>query len=728
MKDLKQKEKTGPKLKEAKPSTLKTADKDTLKISGKGITRVASGARKGAEGAGRKIVGAQSPQKERGQENQESSRAPDAQAVEKVWETEKKAVSSSVSQSGRLVQHYRLKTKEAYRGNATGASPVRGGYASRTIPEEMTRQKVAWLKYQEKTGRNTPQVRHRAEALPQGIQGERPEIYSYSQHIGHIGRVSEARANSSPAERGRQKAIQDAKKAAQAKQRQKAEAVAEEKLSIWIPDTKKLRQEGEVPVGRAATAAGRQMQGRTGSTALRQKGSQVQSQLKQKRTLPAMELRTKTLTPSAQLKEAPQKLAGSVPVAVSRRMRIRAQKQALQRAQQSAAHKAKTAMQKAAKRSAKGGKAAARVMASLLRALCSTVSGIILLLTLTFAVAVGSVIASPFGIFFAGENHDPGTITLTEAVAQVNEDYAARLEELQDGGYDQININGSPPDWREVIAVFACKTAGAEEDGMDVVTMDAERVERLKEVFWDMTIITTSVEVIHHPDSSPEENDGWTERILHITIEAKTADEMREFYHFTKYQNEALDALLEELGSIGEVMGDLNITQEEAIKLLQNLPEDLSPERKAVIQKALTLVGKVNYFWGGKSSAIGWDSRWGTTQKVTAPGSKTTGTYRPFGLDCSGYVDWVFNNALGYKPGHGGGAASQHDYCTPISWSEAQPGDLVFYPDDSHVGIVGGRDENGNLLIIHCSSGANNVVISGAKGFTDVGRLDIFQD
>ena len=85
MKDLKQKEKTGPKLKEAKPSTLKTADKDTLKISGKGITRVASGARKGAEGAGRKIVGAQSPQKERGQENQESSREPEAQAVEKVW-------------------------------------------------------------------------------------------------------------------------------------------------------------------------------------------------------------------------------------------------------------------------------------------------------------------------------------------------------------------------------------------------------------------------------------------------------------------------------------------------------------------------------------------------------------------------------------------------------------------------------------------------------------------
>lgn len=49
----------------------------------------------------------------------------------------------------------------------------------------------------------------------------------------------------------------------------------------------------------------------------------------------------------------------------------------------------------------------------------------------------------------------------------------------------------------------------------------------------------------------------------------------------------------------------------------------------------------------------------------------------------------------------------------PISWNEAQPGDLVFYPDDEHVGIVGGRDESGNMLIIHCAFSQNNVVITG---------------
>ena len=138
----------------------------------------------------------------------------------------------------------------------------------------------------------------------------------------------------------------------------------------------------------------------------------------------------------------------------------------------------------------------------------------------------------------------------------------------------------------------------------------------------------------------------------------------------------------------------------------------------------------MNYFWGGKSLVLGWDSRWGELRQVTAAGSSTTGTYRPYGLDCSGLVDWAFYNATGgsYIIGHGGGATMQHSYCTDISWSDAQPGDLVFYPDNSHVGIVCGRDENGNLLVIHCASGANNVVITGTSGFISVARPDYFSD
>ena len=217
--------------------------------------------------------------------------------------------------------------------------------------------------------------------------------------------------------------------------------------------------------------------------------------------------------------------------------------------------------------------------------------------------------------------------------------------------------------------------------------------------------------------------------ILYIRISSKTAEEMRLVYQFTDYQNEAMDVLLEELAGISSLLRYLQISQADALAVLNRLPENLSPERRAVVQQALTLVGKVNYFWGGKSLTLGWDERWGVTTLVTAPGSPTIGTYRPYGLDCSGFVDWVFFNATdgAYILSHSGGAASQHNYCTDIPWFEAQPGDLVFYPGDTHVGIVGGWDENGNLLIIHCSSGRNNVVITGAGGFSSVARPVYYQ-
>lgn len=361
------------------------------------------------------------------------------------------------------------------------------------------------------------------------------------------------------------------------------------------------------------------------------------------------------------------------------------------------------------------GLAVAHAVKALFSAVAALVGGGALFVSICIVMLVAAVVASPFGILFADQQKEPGAISPNAAIAQINEEYTQRLEEMQTGDYDGIVLHGAPPDWREVLAVFACKTAGAN-DGVDVATLDADRVERLRAVFWDMTPLRSEVETITHED--------WTEYILHIYIDTKTVDDMRTAYRFTAYQNEALDALLDEMGMLGGLLGDLNITQEDAVALLENLPENLFPERRAVIQNALTLVGKLNYFWGGKSLTLGWDSRWGTTLQVTAAGSSSTGTYRPYGMDCSGFLDWVFYNASGgsYIIGHGGGASSQHGYCSTIAWSDAKPGDLVFYPQDSHVGIVGGRDEGGNLLIIHCASGANNVVITGVSGFVSIGR------
>ncbi len=393
---------------------------------------------------------------------------------------------------------------------------------------------------------------------------------------------------------------------------------------------------------------------------------------------------------------------------------------------------AKQAGSAAKKAAAKAGNALRAIYAAAKSLIAAAAAGgSVVLALLVLICVVGLLIASPFGILFANEPADSTSVALSTAIAQVNVEYAGKLEELQAGDYDQIIIDGAPPDWREIVAVFAVKTAGTN-DGVDVVTLDADRVARLKEVFWAMTVLSSEVETIDHPDSDPDdgEDDSWTETILTISVTGKTVDEMREHYAFTDEQNDMLDDLLENLDLLGGAIGNLAVTEADAKELLASLPADLSAERREIIETACQLVGKVNYFWGGKSLVLGWDSRWGTTMQVTAPGSSSSGTYRPYGMDCSGYVDWVFYNATGgeYIIGHGGGASAQHSYCTAISWDEALPGDLVFYPEDSHVGIVGGRDESGNLLIIHCASGYNNVVITDIEGFTSIGRPVYFSD
>ena len=366
----------------------------------------------------------------------------------------------------------------------------------------------------------------------------------------------------------------------------------------------------------------------------------------------------------------------------------------------------------------------AKAVSSLISAIAGLLGGAFLIPIICLIVLVAAIIASPFGILFANEP-TPGAMPLNVAVGQLNMELANTLETMQTGDYDSIDIQGQGPDWREVIAVFAARTAGAD-DGIDVAALTPDRVDRLKAVFWDMCAISSEVETISHPDSDPDDDtdDSWTERILHITITAKTAEDMRTEYAFTDYQNRALTELLAELSTMDLLLTDLSASQEQARNILRNLPADLAPERRAVVETACKLVGKVNYFWGGKSRVIGWDNRWGTIQKVWADGSSTTGTYRPYGLDCSGFVDWVFYNISdgAYTIGHGGGAHAQHTYCTAITWAEAQPGDLVFYPEDTHVGIVGGWDESGNILIIHCASGYNNVVVTKQEGFTTIGR------
>lgn len=148
------------------------------------------------------------------------------------------------------------------------------------------------------------------------------------------------------------------------------------------------------------------------------------------------------------------------------------------------------------------------------------------------------------------------------------------------------------------------------------------------------------------------------------------------------------------------------LTPAEIASYLDLLPEDLSPERRAVITCALNSVGKIPYYYGGKPSTAGLSGN--HFASVTSPDHK--GRILS-GLDCSGWVNWVYWTALGNRMG----AASTYEIVRTgraISSAELQPGDLmVQLGGDSHVVMFLGWNSDGSILGVHESGGANNVMV-----------------
>ena len=615
----------------------------------------------------------------RQREKEPESRDPVRYATDRVEKNMRRGASGAADASRRMIKHY----QEQKRQGRNSASE------SRTAAETL-----------ETMDSVTPTER----GLPDTPAAYSDVLQSYAargevrnQTVPPQNRGGTKSANAAPQERGRQKAIQDAKAAYR---RNLAEKRTAERHIVPPPSDR----------GGTMTTP---QKGNSGASA---KGSPAP------KSGQAMTKATRTM------RVRPTDHAAPNNAIITHRARAAAQRKAQRKMLQESAQSGGRASKKLGSVAVQAVKEIGKGVASAASSILTAGGGAVVLVLLLTVILVAAIVASPFGILFSNESREAGVVPLSAAVAQVNYDFNERLEALQTADdYDSISVTGQPADWIEVLAVFAVKVAGSNDaDAADVATMDADRIARLKAVFWDMTTIAHRIEVIHHPGSG--DDDGWTERNLYITITAKTAEEMKTVYHFNRNQIAALDELLEQRDLLRELIEDVYSVSGDTAALLRNLPEDLSPEREAVVRTACSLVGKVNYFWGGKSLVTGWDARWGELRQVTAAGSSTTGTYRPYGLDCSGFVDWVFYNKSGgsYVISHGGGATMQHSYCTNISWADAQPGDLVFHPDNSHVGIVGGRDANGELLIIHCASGANNVVVTGVSGFTVAARPNYY--
>lgn len=292
-----------------------------------------------------------------------------------------------------------------------------------------------------------------------------------------------------------------------------------------------------------------------------------------------------------------------------------------------------------------------------------------------------------------------------EVMEEIEEDFRQWLEEPE---------KFTAKNWQDVLAVYVLRTSGESESRQ--LTLGKEAKKELENIFFLMNIRRDSIlanklskEVDLDAEICSLTADDYAE------LKNLGADEKEVLEKYTNTECKKLCAIV--TAAKGFVRGEAG--------------EDVSEERVSIVAAACSLVGKVGYFWGGKSYAIGWDSLWGNPMTVTAGGSKSTGQSRGYGLDCSGFVCWSFYNGLdGTDGGIGNHTTSQWNASEMIEGKDAKPGDLVFYDspaagDQNHVGLVIGKNEDGSLLVAHCSSSMNGVVVGEAwsSGFKYVRRV-----
>ena len=121
-------------------------------------------------------------------------------------------------------------------------------------------------------------------------------------------------------------------------------------------------------------------------------------------------------------------------------------------------------------------------------------------------------------------------------------------------------------------------------------------------------------------------------------------------------------------------------------------------------------IGRIPYYFGGHDALPGFEGNnfWSTV----SPDHKNR-TQK--GLDCSGYVQWLYKTALGvdYKYNT---TASYSGMQMSTDHSSLKPGMLGFKyspgSKDNHVGMYLGKDSNGKDLWAHCSSSKGSTINS----------------
>ena len=355
-----------------------------------------------------------------------------------------------------------------------------------------------------------------------------------------------------------------------------------------------------------------------------------------------------------------------------------------------AARAAAIATAHAIKVAAKATAAAVKAIIAATKALIAAIvaGGWVVVLIIVVICLIGLLIASCFGIFFSGEDSGTGQ-TMQTAVQEINADYQENLDEIKAShSYDVLEMSGSRAVWKEVLAVYAVKTTTDPDNAQEVATMDDEKLELLKDIFWQMNEISSSTStqtetVIETSDDGNgnivETEVTVTRTYLYITVSHKTAEEMADQFGFNEDQREQM----------AELLADENNS------LWSQVLYGITGGDGEIVTVALSQVGNVGgepyWSWYGFGSRVEWCACF-VSWCANECGYIEAGVIPKFAACASQGVPWFQERGLWQSGSY-----------------EPRSGDIIFFDWDGdmsadHVGIVE-KVENGRVYTVEGNSG-----------------------
>lgn len=165
--------------------------------------------------------------------------------------------------------------------------------------------------------------------------------------------------------------------------------------------------------------------------------------------------------------------------------------------------------------------------------------GWVALVVIVVICLIGLLCGSIFGIFFSGEKSSSNSITMKDVIAECNQEFSDKLQNIQDTNpHDEYILDGNMATWKDVLIVYAVKQSGVNNQ-QEIATIDNNKKQILKNIFWDMNQLTYEVKtemVIEQGINALEKPKEVQKQVLHITITSKTSEQMKTEYHFTPMQ------------------------------------------------------------------------------------------------------------------------------------------------------------------------------------------------